>query len=135
MDAFSHLSFDSSTINIVIAFINSDKFYTSYILLYEEQYFFQSPHFYGHFGVRFITICPGITDTGLVANPHKKTLFKFTEALAARLARAERQSPEVCAQNLVKLAETGKNGDVYLLDLGEIKEVTFPIMWAPVFKS
>lgn len=68
-----------------------------------------------------------------MANPHEKATFKFAEALGARLATAERQSPEECAQNLVKLAETGKNGGVYMLDLGEIKEMTFPTMWAPLF--
>ncbi|XP_011181386.1 alcohol dehydrogenase [Zeugodacus cucurbitae] len=94
-----------------------------------------NPHFFEHFGISFITICPGITETGLVAHPHEKATFKFAEALAARLDTAERQSPEVCAQNLVELTTSGKNGGVYMLDLGEVKEITFPTVWAPVFKS
>ncbi|XP_018783898.1 PREDICTED: alcohol dehydrogenase-like isoform X2 [Bactrocera latifrons] len=93
------------------------------------------PHYYEHFGVSFITICPGITKTNLVENIREKVIFKFAEDLGARCDTAERQSPEVCAQNLVKLAETGKNGVVYMLDLGKIKEITFPTLWTPVFKS
>ncbi|XP_017478031.1 PREDICTED: alcohol dehydrogenase-like [Rhagoletis zephyria] len=94
-----------------------------------------NPFYFKHHGVTFITICPGITETALVANPHTKSTFKFAAGLAARLDEAGRQSPEICAKNLVKVAETGKNGGVYMLDLGEIKEITFPVMWEPVFKS
>uniref|UniRef100_W8BX26 alcohol dehydrogenase n=1 Tax=Ceratitis capitata TaxID=7213 RepID=W8BX26_CERCA len=94
-----------------------------------------NPVFYDHHGVSFITICPGITETDLVANPQTKATFEYAKHLAGLLDMAARQGPEICAENLVKVAETGKNGGVYKLDLGEIKEVTFPVFWKPVMKS
>lgn len=108
----------------------------TYVYMYTlKQLFIQNPVFYDHHGVSFITICPGITETDLVANPQTKATFEYAKHLAGLLDMAARQGPEICAENLVKVAETGKNGGVYMLDLGEIKEVTFPVFWKPVMKS
>ncbi|XP_067643390.1 alcohol dehydrogenase 1-like [Eurosta solidaginis] len=93
-----------------------------------------NPYSYKHLGVNFITICPGITDTDLVANLECKATFEFAKVIAMRFKSAASQSPEMCASNLVKVVETGKNGGVYVLDLAMIEEVNFENVWEPVFR-
>ncbi|KAL7733487.1 hypothetical protein ACLKA6_004957 [Drosophila palustris] len=78
-------------------------------------------------GVAFIIICPGFTDTPLLHDLQGKTTFQYGMALRA----IKRQTPQVCAQNMVKVVEMAKNGTAWLLDVGEIKELEFPVMWIP----
>uniref|UniRef100_A0A0A1XRK3 alcohol dehydrogenase n=1 Tax=Zeugodacus cucurbitae TaxID=28588 RepID=A0A0A1XRK3_ZEUCU len=89
--------------------------------------------YYDRFGVNMITICPGLTDTNLINNFPSRCIFKFTEQQAIALANAKHQSAEVCAKNMIKVIETGKNGAVYMLDLGNIKEITIPKWHQPTF--
>ncbi|XP_036344923.1 alcohol dehydrogenase-like [Rhagoletis pomonella] len=89
--------------------------------------------YFDHFGVRFITICPGMTDTGLIINLHKRVTFEFTQDATKIFYDAKNQSAETCAKNMITVIETGKNGGVYLLDLGDIKEITYPEFWRPTF--
>jgi len=63
----------------------------------------------------------------LLHDIREKTTFSY-EALPRQI---KRQSPQVCAQNMVKVAEMAKSGTVWLLDVGEIKEVAFQVMWVP----
>ncbi|XP_054085606.1 alcohol dehydrogenase 2-like [Zeugodacus cucurbitae] len=89
--------------------------------------------YYDRLGVRIITICPGFTGINFLKNLHSKVMFKFTEEMDNDMANAKQQSVEVCARNMIKVIETGKNGAVYMLDLGNIKEVTIPKMFEPTF--
>ncbi|XP_068142324.1 alcohol dehydrogenase 1-like [Drosophila tropicalis] len=91
------------------------------------------PFYYERFGVSFITICPGMTDTGLLDDMSSKTIFDFETPLNKIAAKIKRQKAEDCARNLVKAIEEGKNGDVLMLELGTITEVKIPIHWVHQF--
>uniref|UniRef100_W8BWK3 alcohol dehydrogenase n=1 Tax=Ceratitis capitata TaxID=7213 RepID=W8BWK3_CERCA len=88
---------------------------------------------FDQFGVSFITVCPGITETNLAADYHKKVTFDFYQEYCKKLNTAKRQSGEICAKNIVKVLRTGRNGGIYMLDVGEIKEITYPEFWKAEF--
>ncbi|XP_053953692.1 alcohol dehydrogenase-like [Anastrepha ludens] len=91
--------------------------------------------YFDRFGVSFITICPGITDTNIFRNAHKKVTFEFAQEPAKIFYKAKLQTAEICAKNMIKVMETCKNGGAYILDIGNIEEVTFPELWKPSFES
>ncbi|XP_017841315.1 alcohol dehydrogenase 1 [Drosophila busckii] len=84
-------------------------------------------------GVAFVTICPGFTDTSLLHDLGDKTTFDIEAPKV--YDRVKRQSAEVCAQNLVKAIELNKNAAVWLLDVGELKQLEMPVMWTPVLQD
>lgn len=51
--------------------------------------------------------------------------------MAERFAHVKRQSAEKCAENLVGVLEKAKNGSVWMLDIGDVKEMNFDILWRP----
>lgn len=94
---------------------------------------FKDQKAFDQFGVSFITVCPGITETNLAADYHKKVTFDFYQEYCKKLNTAKRQTGEVCAKNIVKVLRTGRNGGIYMLDVGEIKEITYPEFWKAEF--
>ncbi|KAH8302138.1 hypothetical protein KR044_003158 [Drosophila immigrans] len=90
-----------------------------------------NPAYFDRMGVSFVTICPGFTDTPLLHEMADKTTFKFDTPMKMALGLVKRQPPQVCAENIVKVVEQAKNGSTWLLDVGEIKELEFPVMWTP----
>lgn len=81
-------------------------------------------------GVNFLTICPGLTETALLDNVNEKaTLKEYAQLMVDKFASLKTQPAGVCAENLVKVIEINKLCSVWLLDLGEMKEVEMPIMW------
>ncbi|EDW17382.1 alcohol dehydrogenase 2 [Drosophila mojavensis] len=92
-----------------------------------------SAQFYEQTGVAFITVCPGFTDTPLLFDMMNKMTFKPRTTIDKHTHKV--QSPEICASNLVKVIEQGKNGSVWLLELGEMKELDMPVMWRPTLQS
>lgn len=96
---------------------------------------FQDPAYFAHTGVAFITICPGFTDTPLLDKVVEKTTFTFDTPSKHAIPRVKRQSPEICAQNLVKVIEEGSNGSIWLLDVGEMKQLEIPPMWRPQLEA
>ncbi|KAH8395212.1 hypothetical protein KR222_002378 [Zaprionus bogoriensis] len=93
------------------------------------------PAYFAHSGVAFITICPGFTDTPLLHEMVDKSTFTFDTPMKHVIPRVKRQAPEVCAQNLVKVIEQGQNGSVWLLDVGEMKQIEMPLMWRPQLEA
>ncbi|XP_011181385.2 alcohol dehydrogenase [Zeugodacus cucurbitae] len=91
--------------------------------------------YYDRFGVSFITICPGLTETSLTKDLHSRVTFQFNEEVAKIFLHSKQQSAELCAENMIKVIEIGKNGGVYLLDLGNIQEITYPQLWEPTFEA
>ncbi|EDW72981.1 uncharacterized protein Dwil_GK17293 [Drosophila willistoni] len=89
-----------------------------------------APFYLEHFGVSFVTICPGLTETSLLDDMTSKTIFDFETPIHFIVSKIRRQTAEDCARNLVKAIENSKNGDVFMLDLGEISEVKIPDHWA-----
>ncbi|TDG48068.1 hypothetical protein AWZ03_005485 [Drosophila navojoa] len=88
---------------------------------------------YEQTGVAFITICPGFTDTPLLFDMMNKMTFKPRTTINKHTHKV--QSPEICASNLVKVIEQGKSGSVWLLELGEMKELDMPVMWRPTLQN
>lgn len=98
-------------------------------------FLFQDPAYFAHTGVAFITICPGFTDTPLLDKVVEKTTFTYDTPSKHVIPRVKRQSPEICAQNLVKVIEEGSNGSIWLLDVGEMKQLEIPPMWRPQLEA
>lgn len=61
----------------------------------------------------------------------KETLTEYSAPMAERFAHVKRQSAEKCAENLVGVLEKAKNGSVWMLDIGDVKEMNFDILWRP----
>uniref|UniRef100_A0A1I8NLJ9 Alcohol dehydrogenase n=1 Tax=Stomoxys calcitrans TaxID=35570 RepID=A0A1I8NLJ9_STOCA len=94
-----------------------------------------NPLYYAHTGVSFITICPGFTDTSLLESIRgKETLTEYAASMAERFALVKKQSAEICADNLVGVLEKAKNGSVWMLDIGEVKEMRFEVLWRPAME-
>lgn len=96
---------------------------------------YQDPAYFAHSGVAFITICPGFTDTPLLEKVNEKTTFTFDTPSKHVIPRVKRQSPEICARNLVKVIEEGSNGSIWLLDVGELQQIEMPPMWKPQLEA
>ncbi|XP_030385830.1 alcohol dehydrogenase [Scaptodrosophila lebanonensis] len=94
-----------------------------------------NPFYYAHSGVGFITVCPGFTDTPLLDDIANKTTFLYSTPMNDAYAKAKKQSPEECARNLIRVIEQGKNGEVWILDLGEMKQANFSELWHPVLED
>ncbi|GAB0092011.1 hypothetical protein DMENIID0001_069470 [Sergentomyia squamirostris] len=86
---------------------------------------------HGHdvLGIRFVTICPGFTDTALYAESTTKPGFYFMYNFEDRpkiRAKFKRQTPEQVSSGIMKLIQEAKNGSVWIIDGGECKEEVFP---------
>ncbi|XP_073838235.1 alcohol dehydrogenase-like [Musca autumnalis] len=91
-----------------------------------------NPLYFANTGVSFVTICPGFTDTALLDSIRgKETLTEYSGPMAERFTLAVRQSAEKCAENLVNVLESAKNGSVWMLDLGQAKEMQLEVLWRP----
>uniref|UniRef100_D3TR41 Alcohol dehydrogenase 1 n=1 Tax=Glossina morsitans morsitans TaxID=37546 RepID=D3TR41_GLOMM len=90
------------------------------------------PLYYKYTGISLITLCPGFTDTTLLDSVRgKETLTEYAEPLAVAFAKVKRQTPEICAEMIVKAVEISKNGNVWMLDNGEMTEIEFKTFWKP----
>ncbi|XP_060652203.1 alcohol dehydrogenase 1-like isoform X1 [Drosophila nasuta] len=91
--------------------------------------------FFASSGVSFVTVCPGMTATTLINNMEDRTIYKFDIPPELDANKMKRQSVQVCAKNIVKVVQQAKNGSAWLLDVGELKEIEFPVMWIPPMDS
>lgn len=80
-------------------------------------------HYFKRTGIAIMTICPGITVTGLWDTFHGNDTFSYSKELTDEFNSAKNQNAEVCAVNFVKAMETKKNGSIWILDLGKLEEV------------
>lgn len=81
-------------------------------------------------------MCPGFTDTALLQSIRgKETLTAYAAPMAQRFAIVKKQSAEKCAENLVETLSKAKNGSVWMLDLGEVKEMEFKVLWKPAMND
>ncbi|XP_044746815.1 15-hydroxyprostaglandin dehydrogenase [NAD(+)]-like [Coccinella septempunctata] len=91
---------------------------------------FGQPYFYDKTGVKFLTMCPGVTDTPLIT---EASLFALTnyeglgKLLAEQLASLPQQEPEYVAKGMYHLITHGENGSVWVCEGREpIYEVNIP---------
>ncbi|KAM7358199.1 uncharacterized protein ACRADG_003256 [Cochliomyia hominivorax] len=95
-----------------------------------------NPLYYSHTGVSLVTMCPGFTDTALLSSIRgKETLTAYAGPMAQRFAIVKKQSAEICAENLVNILSKAKNGSVWMLDLGKVKEMEFNVLWKPAMNE
>ncbi|XP_055909938.1 fat body protein 2-like [Eupeodes corollae] len=80
-------------------------------------------------GVSMIAALPGLTQSELMMNLRDRTTLDATKELADQMLAAKQQKPEEVAANLIKAIETNKNGALYILNLGNLKEVTLNTQW------
>lgn len=90
-------------------------------------------HYFQRTGVAIMTICPGITVTGLWDTFHGNDTFSYSKKLTDEFCAAKSQNAEECAVNFVKAMETKKNGSIWILDLGNLEEVTPTQYWGLQF--
>ncbi|XP_055846512.1 alcohol dehydrogenase-like [Episyrphus balteatus] len=90
-------------------------------------------HYFNRTGVAIMTICPGITVTGLWDTFHGNDTFSYSNKLTDEFCSAKNQDAEVCAVNFVKAMETKKNGSIWILDLGKLEEVKPTKYWGLQF--
>ncbi|XP_076661610.1 15-hydroxyprostaglandin dehydrogenase [NAD(+)]-like [Halictus rubicundus] len=83
---------------------------------------------YEQTGVRVLVMCPGLTKTKLIDNVVSTKLdFTVTETFTEYFESLPRQEPETVAETMVSLIQKGKNGSVWVSDVGEAPyAVEFP---------
>ncbi|KAK9732213.1 short chain dehydrogenase [Popillia japonica] len=91
-----------------------------------------SPEHYNSRKVRVLTICPGVTDTPLMADLNTKMINeRYLEVLALgfqnRMTVSQRS--EDVAQALIRVVEEGGNGSVWVVEGGQLFEVDVPNSW------
>ncbi|XP_055840420.1 fat body protein 2-like [Episyrphus balteatus] len=80
-------------------------------------------------GVSMIAALPGLTQSELMMNLRDKTTLDTTKELVEQMLAAKQQKPEDVALNLMKAIEMNKNGALYILNLGNLKEVSLNTHW------
>lgn len=113
----------------------------------------QSDCYYLKHGVKFITICPGMTTTPLVEqalsiqggimSESEDYVKKFIASAPSQtyLSWEKREEHEInnyfysradqCGKNIVMITAAPRNGAILILDGGIVKEVTIPEYWQP----
>jgi len=78
-------------------------------------------------GVKFMTICPGVTMTPMVENYKNRTLFpEMIRSMKDAMAQIEIQQPQVVGVTILKALEDGENGAVWACIGGNIRKVHIP---------
>ncbi|XP_055914635.1 alcohol dehydrogenase-like [Eupeodes corollae] len=90
-------------------------------------------HYFKRTGIAIMTICPGITVTGLWDTFHGNDTFSYSKKLTDEFSSAKNQNAEECAVNFMKAMETKKNGSIWILDLGKLEEVKPHKYWGLQF--
>jgi len=84
------------------------------------------------YGIKFVIVCPGITDTpfidGISLRLYRQDTKAPTDKLKAHLAV---QTPEACGRNLVEVMKTAPHGTVWMLDDSKIELVDIKNYWLP----
>ncbi|XP_060535439.1 15-hydroxyprostaglandin dehydrogenase [NAD(+)]-like [Cylas formicarius] len=91
---------------------------------------FGTPYYYDLTGVKFVTMCPGVTDTPLISEAGRFALQGFPDLgklLAGELGSLPAQSVSNVAEGMIKIISQGENGSVWVSEGGQpIYEVAIP---------
>lgn len=91
---------------------------------------FGSPYYLDLTGIKFVTMCPGVTDTPLIFEANKMALKGFPDlgtVLAAGLGSLPNQPTSNVAEGMMTLITKGSNGSVWVSEGSEaIYEVEIP---------
>ncbi|XP_055623618.1 alcohol dehydrogenase 1-like [Toxorhynchites rutilus septentrionalis] len=81
-------------------------------------------------GVKFITICPGATETSLFQKSRNVYLFPWMEEPGRKLMRQiPLQNPGIVGECVIRALVEGETGSVWICVGGRIERVTSPSMW------
>lgn len=67
--------------------------------------------------------------TNIIADTKDLGTFDYLADEAIRFTQAKTQQADICGKNIIKALETGKNGSVWICDLGTLKEANIPVYW------
>ncbi|KAI4461463.1 15-hydroxyprostaglandin dehydrogenase [nad(+)] [Holotrichia oblita] len=96
-----------------------------------------TPDHYDSRKVRVLTICPGVTNTPLMANLGTKMVnerYLDVLALGYQNRMTVPQSPEDVARALIKVIEEGGNGSVWVVEGAQLHEIDVPKNWESIKK-
>ncbi|XP_055687578.1 alcohol dehydrogenase 1-like [Lutzomyia longipalpis] len=79
-----------------------------------------------YLGIKFLTLCPGCTDTKLFANVFEFGFLTSKEKDSSLLNSYGVQSPEAVGKASVKYILEGKTGSVWIIEDNEIQEAPVP---------
>ncbi|KAI4486772.1 hypothetical protein M0804_006142 [Polistes exclamans] len=77
------------------------------------------PDNYEKTGIRVITLCPGLTETGLTVDSPNKLLSRVMKAdFVKNLEQIPTQTPYVVAQGLLNVLRFGESGSIWVIESG-----------------
>ncbi|XP_064553732.1 fat body protein 2 [Drosophila montana] len=86
-------------------------------------------HIYQKTGIMFMAMCPGLTNTEMMMNLRDNVTWEHSESLVEAIESAKRQMPEEAASQIMKAIDMVKNGSMWIVDMGQLKEVNIPMHW------
>ncbi|ERL94896.1 hypothetical protein D910_12169 [Dendroctonus ponderosae] len=91
---------------------------------------FGTDYYWNLTGIKFVTMCPGVTDTPLISDANRFALQgypKLGELLANELGSLPAQPTSNVAQGMITLITKGSNGSVWVSEGNEpVYEVSIP---------
>jgi len=89
---------------------------------------FGLPYHFDRTGVRVIAMCPGVTDTPLISEAHRRQLREdWGDEAGRELDELPKQKPECVAKGMMHLIEKGSSGSIWVAEGGQpVYEVLIP---------
>jgi len=89
---------------------------------------FGLPYHFDRTGVRVMAMCPGVTDTPLISEAHRRQLREdWGDEAGRELDELPKQKPECVAKGMMHLIEKGSSGSIWVAEGGQpVYEVLIP---------
>lgn len=86
-------------------------------------------HIYQKTGVMFMAMCPGLTNTEMMMNLRDNVTWEHSMPMVDAIESAKHQMPEEAAMQMIKGMEMMKNGSMWIVNMGQLKEVMPQMYW------
>jgi len=80
-------------------------------------------------GVMFMAMCPGLTNSEMMMNLRDNVTWHHSESMVEAIESAKRQMPEEAALQMIHAMEMMKNGSMWIVNMGQLKEVMPTMHW------
>jgi len=80
-------------------------------------------------GVMFMAMCPGLTNSEMMMNLRDNVTWHHSESMVEAIESAKRQMPEEAALQMIQAMEMMKNGSMWIVNMGQLKEVMPTMHW------
>jgi len=89
---------------------------------------FGLPYHFDRTGIRVMAMCPGVTDTPLISEAHRRQLQEeWGDEAGRELDELPKQQPESVAKGMIHLIENGSSGSVWVAEGGQpVYEILIP---------